>query len=263
MNAFQDFLARIGLRVMMFLDFAGFTIILFVKSIYYLKNVFARRTEIIRQMFNAGARTFAVITVVSLFTGMILTLQTGIVLKDYGIEETIGNIVIATLTREMGPFTAAILMIASIGSAMAAEIGTMRVSEEIDALEVMSINPVDFLVMPRVLALTVMMPVATVYVIVLGVVGGAIIAESHLGISYHTFYLHVLESLWFKATYVGLFKSTVFGMIIASISCAHGLRAKDGARGVGHATRNSVVASFLMILIIGYYITDIFFREGL
>jgi phospholipid/cholesterol/gamma-HCH transport system permease protein len=199
-----DIISSVGRGVIHVLDFSGFTILLFFKAVFYLRNAFTRRHEILRQMYNAGARTFGVITVVSLFTGMILTLQTGIALKDYGMEENIGNIVIATLTREMGPFTAAIILIASIGSAMAAELGTMTVSEEIDALQVMSISPADYLVMPRVLALTIMMPVATIYVNTLGVVGGAIIAESHLGIPFGTFYQHVLESLWFKATYVGL-----------------------------------------------------------
>ena len=263
LNEWADILSRIGRSVIYRLNFSGFTIVLFFKSLYFLRNVFMRRGEIARQMYNAGVRTFGVISVVAMFTGMILTLQTGIVLRDYGMEETIGNVVIATLTREMGPFMAAIILIASIGSAMAAELGTMKVSEEIDALQVMSIHPEDFLVMPRVVALTIMMPVATIYIITLGVVGGAIIAESHLGISFATFYRHVLESLWFKATYVGLLKSVIFGMIISSISCAHGLKAENGARGVGRATRNSVVASLLTILIIGYYITDIFFREGL
>ena len=262
LNRWTDILSRIGRGVIDWLNFAGFTILMFLKSMYFVRNVFVRRREIARQMYNAGIRTFGVISIVAMFTGMILTLQTGIVLRDYGMEESIGNVVIATLTREMGPFMAAIILIASIGSAMAAELGTMKVSEEIDALQVMSIHPEDFLVMPRVVALTVMMPVATIYIITLGVVGGAIIAESHLGISFVTFYVHVLESLWFKATYVGLFKSIVFGIIISSISCAQGLKAENGARGVGQATRNSVVASLLTILIVGYYITDIFFREG-
>jgi phospholipid/cholesterol/gamma-HCH transport system permease protein len=262
MDRLKHILSRIGSRVISLLEFSGYTITLFLKSVFYLKNALIRRHEIFRQMFNAGARTFGVITVVAVFTGMILTLQTGLALKEYGMEENIGNVVIATLTREMGPFMAAIILIASIGSAMAAELGTMKVSEEIDALNVMSIHPEDYLVMPRMLALTIMMPVATVYINTLGVIGGAIIAESHLGISYGTFYQHVLESLWFKPTYVGLFKAFIFGIIISSISCAYGLKAENGARGVGRATRNSVVASFLTVLIIGYYITDIFFREG-
>ena len=263
MERITSFISGIGRRVFSILDFAGFTILLFFRAMFYLKNIVRRRREIARQMFNAGVRTFAVVSVVALFTGMILTLQTGLALQEYRMEESIGNVVIATLTREMGPFTAAIILIASIGSAMAAELGTMKVSEEIDALEVMSVRPEDYLVMPRIVALTVMLPVATIYVNTLGVIGGALIADTHLGVSYGTFYQHVLESLWFKPTYVGLFKSFIFGIIIASISCAHGLRARDGARGVGRATRNSVVAAFLMILIVGYYITDIFFRGGL
>lgn len=256
-------LSRVGRYLFHFMEFSGFTIMLFFTSARYCTKAFARRREIARQMYNAGVRTFAVITVVALFTGMILTLQTGIALRDYNMEENIGNVVIATLTREMGPFTAAIILIAAVGSAMAAELGTMKVSEEIDALQVMSISPEDYLVMPRLVALTVMLPVATIYVNTLGVIGGAVIAKSHLGISFGTFYLHVLESLWFKAVYVGLFKAFVFGIVISVISCAHGLRATDGARGVGRATRNSVVASFLLVLVVGYYITDIFFREGL
>ncbi len=163
----------------------------------------------------------------------------------------------------MGPFTAAIVLIASVGSAMAAEIGTMKVSEEIDALEIMSISPVKYLVMPRIAAFALMMPIATVYVIVLGVIGGAIIAKSHLLLSFHSYYFRILESLHFKAVYVGLLKSFIHGLLISSISCAHGLRTTNGAMGVGKATRDSVVASFIFVLVSGYYITELFFRKGL
>lgn len=256
-------IGAIGGRVVDILEFSGFTIMLFFKSLFYLKDVVRRRHEIMRQMFNAGVRTFSVISVVAVFTGMILTLQTGLALRDWNMEEMIGNVLIATLTREMGPFSAAIILIAAVGSAMAAEIGTMKVSEEVDALEIMSVSPVYYLVMPRIVALTIMLPVATIYVNVLGVVGGAIVADSHLGVGYQVFYRHVIESLWFKPTYVGLFKALVFGAIISSVSCANGLRARDGAMGVGRATRDSVVASFLLILIVGYFITDLFFRESL
>ncbi len=256
-------LLSVGERLIGIVTFAGFCILLFLKSVYYMKNILRRRNEVFRQLYFAGVKTFTVVSIVAMFTGMILTLQTGLALRDFGLEETIGNVLIATLTREMGPFSAAIILIASVGSAMAAEIGTMKVSEEIDALEVMSISPVYYLVMPRIVALTVMLPVATIYVNVLGVIGGAIIANSHLKITFDSFYFHVLESLQFKAVYVGLFKATVFGMIIATISCAQGLQARDGAMGVGKATRNSVVASFLMVLIVGFYITEIFFGNKL
>ncbi|MBN1533564.1 MAG: ABC transporter permease [Spirochaetes bacterium] len=260
---FGTALTAIGERLIDVAVFSGFTIVLLMKSTYYLKNIVRRRREVFRQMYYAGVKTLMVVSIVAMFTGMILTLQTGLALKDFNLEETIGNVLIATLTREMGPFSAAIILIASVGSAMAAEIGTMKVSEEIDALVVMSISPVYYLVMPRIVALTIMLPVATIYVDVLGVIGGAIIARSHLGIPFDNFYAHVMESLHFKPVYVGLFKATIFGMLISSISCAQGLRAKNGALGVGRATRNAVVASFLMVLIVGYYITEMFFGKGL
>ena len=218
---------------------------------------------IFSQMYNAGVRTFLVVSIVALFTGMILALQSGIELMEFGLEDQVGNLVIATLSREMAPFTASIILIAAVGSAMAAEIGTMKVSEEIDALEIMSINPIRFLVMPRVVALAIMLPVATIYSNILGVIGGALVAESHLNVSFATFYLHVLQSLHFKAVYVGLLKSFVFGIAIASVSCAKGLKTENGAMGVGKATRDSVVASFLIVLIVGYFITELFYREGL
>ena len=253
----------IGTRIFKVLDFAGFTFILFFKSVYYTKNIFSKFGEILKQMYFSVVKTFPVISIVGMFTGMILTLQTGIELQEYHMEHKIGNVLIATLTREMGPFTAAIILIAAVGSAMAAEVGTMKVSEEIDALDIMSISPVKFLVMPRVVALSLMLPIATIYVNILGCIGGSIIAKTHLGMSFETIYLHILESLHFKAVYVGLLKSFVFGILISCISCGQGLRASGGALGVGKATRDSVVISFIMVLIVGYFITEIFFREGL
>jgi phospholipid/cholesterol/gamma-HCH transport system permease protein len=248
-------LSVVGQRIIDIVEFSGFTFVVMFTTLYHLKGFLRRRSEVFRQMYYAGVKTFGVVSVVAMFTGMILTLQSGIVLQDYNLEENIGNLIIATMTMEMGPFSAAIILM----SAMAAEIGTMKVSEEIDALEVMSISPIYYLVMPRVVALTVMLPVATIYVNVLGVVGGAIIAKSHLGISFQIYYAHVLESLYFKDVYVGLLKASVFGLLISSISCAQGLRATNGAIGVGRATRDSVVASFLMVLIVGYFITAFFY----
>ena len=256
-------LDRAGSVLVRNMEFAGFTILLLLKSLYYFKNIFGKRHEIIKQLYYAGVKTFPVISIVALFTGMVLGLQMGIEMKAYHQEIHIGGVVIATLTREMAPFTAAIILIASVGSAMAAELGTMKVSEEIDALEIMSISVEKYLVMPRIAALAVMMPVATVYVNVMGSIGGAVVAKSHLNISYGLYYHVLLEHLHFKAVYVGLLKAFVFGLGISSISCAQGLRAENGALGVGRATRDAVVASFIMVLIIGYYITEFFFRFGL
>ena len=263
MNMIKKIIVELGAHIINVIRFSGFAILIFLETLLYLKNAIKRRQDIFKQLYNASVNTLPVVSIVALFTGMILTLQTGIGLKQYNIEEMIGNIVIATLTREMAPFTAAIILIAAVGSTMAAEVGTMKVSEEIDALEVMSISPVDFLVMPRIVALSLAMPVAAIYICVLGVIGGSVVAQSHLNISFDTFYVHILQSLLFKPVYVGIFKAFMFGIIASTISCANGLRARNGAIGVGKATRDSVVASFLMVLIVGYYITEVFFGGDL
>jgi phospholipid/cholesterol/gamma-HCH transport system permease protein len=149
-----------------------------------------------------------------------------------------------------------------VGSGIAAEIATMKVSEEIDALEMMSISPSKFLVMPRLVALLLMFPVISVYFTVLGTLGGGVVAFFQLEVNWDIYYRHVLESLHFKATYVGLLKSCIFGIMVAGICCGKGLLAVDGAMGVGKATRSSVIGSLLMVLIIGYYVTAMFYGGG-
>jgi len=257
----RDLFSFVGNRVIMLLHDAGFTIILLIETVFYTKNIFTKGGEIIKQMYIAGVKSLLVCSLVALFTGMILSLQAGIEFAVYQQEAMVGNLVIASMTREMGPLMTAIVLTASVGSAMAAEIGTMKVSEEIDALEMMAISPVKFLVMPRVVALSIMLPVMTIYTNTLGTFGGGIVANYQLGVPYDVYYAHVLESLQFKATYVGLLKAYVFGVIISGVSCAQGLRAKNGAIGVGHATRSSVIISFLMVIIIGYFITSIFYGK--
>ena len=241
------------------METSGYTILLLLECLYYLKNLFSKGREIMKHMYVAGVKSLLVCSIVALFTGMILALQAGIEFAVYGQQAMVGNLVIASMTREMGPFTTAIILTASVGSSMAAEIGTMKVSEEIDALEMMSISPVKFLVMPRVVALSIMLPVVSVYTTALGTLGGGIVANYQLNVTWDVYYAHVLESLKFKDTYVGLFKAFVNGVVISGVSCSEGLRASNGAMGVGKATRSSVVTSFLMVLILGYYITSIFY----
>ncbi len=256
-----NFVYDIGANTLNIIEMMGYSMLLFLEVLYHSKAAFQKRSEIVKQMYYAGVKTFIVVSIVGLFTGMILALQTGLELKPYQQQALVGNIIIATLTREMAPFVTAIILIAAVGSTMAAEIGTMTVSEEIDALEMMAISPVKFLVMPRVIALAIMLPVATIYTNLLGSIGGGIVAYFQLDVSFDVYYTHVLDSLHFKATYVGLLKALVFGMMVSTISCANGLRATNGALGVGKATRNSVVSSFVMVLITGYYITALFYGK--
>ncbi|MFH2002685.1 MAG: ABC transporter permease [Planctomycetota bacterium] len=247
---------------------AGYTLVLLGQSILYTKDVPKRSRYIIEQGFITGIKPLPVILVTGVFTGMILALQIGVELDNYGQKEGIAYIIGSALCREMGPFMTALVLTASVGSGMAAEIGTMKVSEEIDALEVMSINPVNLLVMPRIVALSIMCPVLTLICNVVGTLGGYIVGQTQFDIAFHVYFAKVFESLspgegWLglpKDLYTGLIKAWVFGILIAAVGCSCGLRASGGALGVGQATRTAVITAFLLIIIIGYYMTWIFYR---
>ncbi len=217
------------------------------------------RRETANQLFVTGIKSLGVITVVAFFTGMILALQTGLELRRFGQEVNIGTAVTIVMIREMGPFMTGLIIAASVGSAIAAQLGTMAVSEEIAALEVMSINPNRYLVMPRLLALAIMMPVLTVYTNILGILGGGIVGFTQLGVAFQAYLDNATRYAEVKDLYVGLFKAVVFGIIIATVACYQGLGTHEGAVGVGRATRQTVIISFLMILIVGYMITRLFY----
>lgn len=217
------------------------------------------RRELAMQLYTTGIKSLGVITVVAFFTGMILALQTGLELRRFGQEVNIGTAVTVVMIREMGPFMTGLIIAASVGSAIAAQIGTMSVSEEIAALEVMSIDPNRFLVMPRVVALAAMMPILTVYTNIVGILGGGLVGATQLGVAFPAYLDNAIRFAENKDLYVGLFKAIVFGLIIATISCHQGLSTRNGAVGVGYATRRTVILSFLLILILGYMITRLFY----
>jgi phospholipid/cholesterol/gamma-HCH transport system permease protein len=219
------------------------------------------------QMYDHGVKAIPVVTLVAVFMGMIVSLQAGVEIKAFGQESLIGRIVAASMFREMGPFITAIVLTATAGSACAAEIGTMKVSEEVDALEMMGIDPVRYLVVPRIVALAIMCVLLTVLTDCFGTLGGAVVARSQLGVSYGTYFdgaektLSNEHVLWFlsKPVYTGLFKSFVFGVLIGVVGCAQGLRTSGGALGVGRAVRRAVVSSVVLILVLGYYLTWMFY----
>jgi len=248
----------------------GFTLSYLARSLALLpRSLFTARgfASIVSQMYYCGVKALGVTGVVALFMGMIVALQVGIELKRYGQAETVGFLVAVSMTREMGPMITAIIVTAMLGSTIAAEIGTMKVSEEIDALEVMSIDPIRVLVMPRVVAMTLMTFALTILVDFVGVLGGALVAMARLGVSaerYFEWATRVFENDDFLGflpmdVYTGLTKSLVFGMLISSVACSQGLRARGGALGVGRAVRKTVVASIMLTLILGYLMTAFFY----
>jgi len=241
---------------------AGYTLGLLFHTLTQLGALFRKHylDSVLRQMFICGIQTIPVTLVVSVFTGAILALNGGITLEQIGQETLIGRIVTVSMTREMGPFMTALILAASVGSGMAAEIGTMKVSEETDALEVMVVDPARFLVLPRLLAMIIVTPMVTVYTSLVGIIGGAVVSYYQYGVSLTRFRVDAVDYLTMKDIYTGLLKAAIFGGVIACVGCSQGLRATGGAIGVGQATRRAVVVSYLLIIILGYYITFIFFR---
>lgn len=243
---------------------AGEALILLFRTVLALPQLWFKRDETLRQMYVSGVKSLFVVSVVAAFSGMILSLQVGLALRDFGQQDFIGQGIVITLTREFSPFMTALIVAAAVGSAMAAEIGTMSVSEEIDALEVMSIDPVRYLILPRVVGLTMMVPVLSAYSTLVGVLGGGLIAYTQLQVEWKTYIDSVLEVLrtknGLKDIWVGELKAFLFGITVSTISCHQGLAAHGGAIGVGIAVRKSVVQSFLFVLVLGYFVTTLFYR---
>lgn len=246
---------------------AGYTCELLVRALGTTHRAFRRMRAIIDQLYVCGVKPIPVVTIVAVFTGILLAYQTGLELDRFGQREKIADIIGIVLCREMGPFITALILTASVGAAMAAELGTMTVSEEIDAIECMSIDPVDFLVMPRLIALAVMCPMLTFVTDIVGIIGGGFICESQLQIPWHLYLRAVQESLTRpfdtvpipKELFVGLAKAFVYGITIAIVGCSYGLRTSNGALGVGRQTRGAVVTCFMLVIIFGYFMTWAFY----
>jgi phospholipid/cholesterol/gamma-HCH transport system permease protein len=238
-----------------------------IRRIFKPKHAGREIRAVVRQMYDHGVKAVPVVILVAIFTGMIVCLQSGIEIRNYGQENLVGRIVAASMFREMGPFITAIILAATAGSSCAAEIGTMRVSEEIDALEMMAIDPGRFLVAPRGVALGLMCFALTILTDAMGTLGGAFVAQAQLGVSWRTYFDGARGALggeWVlgflsKDVYTGLVKAFVFGIVIGLVGCAQGLRATGGALGVGTAVRRAVVASIVLVLVLGYYMTWFFY----
>jgi phospholipid/cholesterol/gamma-HCH transport system permease protein len=218
-----------------------------------------KRRELARQMYMMGIKSLPVISVVGLFTGMVLGLQVGLELRRFNQEIFIGSGVMLAMLREMGPFMTGLIMAACVGSSMAAQLGTMTVNDEIAALEIMSIDPLRFLMTPRLAAMILMMPVLSFYACILGVVGGGLVGLTQLNVPWDQYMNMAMHFAGNRDLYVGLLKALLFGIIITGVSCYEGFTTRQGAVGVGRATRRSVITSFLLILILGYIVTRMFY----
>ena len=213
----------------------------------------------IRQMEQIGVRSLGVAGITTIFTGMVLALQTALSLPTLGIKYYIGSVVSKSLVRELGPVLTALIVGGRIGAGMTAEIGTMKVTEQIDALRSMAADPVKKLVAPKLVATLVMLPALTVIGDALGILGGLIVATGTLNLTAGLYLNDVWDSLKLGDVFTGVAKSFFFAYFIAIIGCYNGLHTTGGADGVGRATTNTVVLASILVLVSDFFLTKLFF----
>ncbi|MGA3174836.1 MAG: ABC transporter permease [Syntrophorhabdales bacterium] len=214
---------------------------------------------IFKQMEFIGVRSLWVVIVTGAFTGMVLALQTYYGFRRFSSEALVGTTVALSMTRELGPVLTGLMVTGRAGSAIAAELGTMRVTEQIDALTVMALNPVKYLVVPRVIASLLMLPILTVIADFTGIAGGYFVGVKLLGINEGIFISRIIKYVDLEDIYNGLAKSACFGIILAIVCCYKGFYTKGGAEGVGRATTEAVVASSITILVADFILTSLMF----
>jgi phospholipid/cholesterol/gamma-HCH transport system permease protein len=212
--------------------------------------------ELLRQLEAIGARSTTIVLLTSLFTGMVMALQTGIALARFGAKPYVGSVVGLSLARELGPVLTALMVGGRVGAGITAEIGSMQVTEQVDAIRSMGADPVQKLVLPRVLAATLALPLLTMLANVLGVAGGMLLAWAQFGID-PSFYLQTITNTVQMDDFVsGIFKTFFFGALIAWVGCFAGLRTQGGTVGVGRATTRAVVAASIGVLITDFFLTQ-------
>jgi len=249
-RVFLNFLASIGRIV----NFTGLAIIYSLRPPYYPRLI-------VRQMIDIGYYSLPVVGLTAIFTGMVLALQSYTGFARFSAEGAVATVVVLSMTRELGPVLAALMVAGRMGASMAAEIGTMRVTEQIDALTTLSTNPFKYLVMPRLLAGLLMLPCLVVVADIIGVFGGFLIGVNKLGFNPAGYLKQTFTYLEAKDVISGLTKAAVFGFLISLMGCYHGYHSKGGAQGVGAATTNAVVSASALILIFNYLITEVFFSR--
>jgi len=257
----MDFLAATGRTFLVFLEATGQLAMFTGRAVSHCLRPPLYLRQILRQMIDIGYYSLPVVGLTALFTGMVLALQSYTGFARFQAEGAIATVVVLSVTRELGPVLAGLMVAGRIGAAMAAEIGTMRVTEQIDALSTLSTNPMKYLVAPRLIAGTTMLPILVLVADVIGVFGGFLVSVYRLDFNPSSYLARTWEFLEPLDVVSGLVKAAVFGFVIALMGCYFGYKSRGGAQGVGQATTNAVVAASILILVFNYLITGIFFSS--
>ncbi len=251
----MKFINRLGTSVIDFLNEVGAMGQLFFSAFIYIFRPPYRFRNLFKQMESIGVGSIPVVLITATFTGMVLALQGYHGFKRFNAEGLVATVVALSMTRELGPVLTGLIVAGRAGAAMAAELGTMKVTEQVDALASLAVNPVQYLVTPRFIAGVVMLPLLTLFSDFIGIVGGYAVSVNLLGANAGVYMRRTTEYLEMEDILGGLLKAAVFGGIIAIVSCYKGFQADGGAEGVGRATTGAVVVSEMLILISNYYVT--------
>jgi phospholipid/cholesterol/gamma-HCH transport system permease protein len=263
----EEFLATAGGGLFEFVAAARYFVTLGLEFLYWVviapfRGVKLRLGKVVTELNRVGVEAIPIVGLIAALMGVILALNSAGQLRNYGAEKFTANLVGIALTRELAPIITAILVAGRSGSAIAAEIATMQVSDEIDALRVMGVNPRAFLLVPKLLALTLGMPVLVILSSLIGIAGGFMVAVFGLHLPFDVYWEQTLKALHVRDLLLGAMKALVFGALIGLTGCTLGMRVKGGATGVGRVTTTAVVTSYVLVIVANTFFTVLFFLAG-
>lgn len=257
----DSFVRRMGKTGVTFIQRLGELFIFIIQSVYHCFTPPFYLKLVGRQFVDIGFYSLPVVGLTTIFAGMVIALQTYTGFSRFGAESAVASVVLISVTRELAPVLSGLMVAGRIGAAMAAEIGTMRVTEQIDALTTLSTNPFKYLVAPRIIAGVLMLPILVFIGDIIGIFGGYVIGVYKLGFNPANYINATINEFTSLDLTTGMVKAAVFGFIISLMGCYNGYKSRGGAQGVGEATTNAVVSSSILILIFNYIITEMFFSK--
>jgi len=249
---------QLGLFLIHLYRYAGFvgtTFRAFFQRPFYFK-------EMLEQLYQIGYRSISIVTLTGIFTGMVMAFQTGMEMSRFGAKAYIGSVVALSLVRELGPVLTALVVAGRVGAGITAELGSMQVTDQIDAMRAMATDPYKKLVVTRIASLLIMLPILVAVADIVGLFGGMLIATTNLNVGYELYKTTVLNSLYIEDLISGITKPIVFAMLIGTIGCYLGMNTSGGTKGVGSATTMSVVISSIFIFVLDFVMTKLFFLVG-
>jgi phospholipid/cholesterol/gamma-HCH transport system permease protein len=254
-----EFLASVGRVFLGFLVATGRFALFLLGAISHCVRPPIYVRLILRQIVDIGYYSLPVVGLTAIFTGMVLALQTNTGFARFAAQGAVATVVLLSMTRELGPVIAALMVAGRIGAAIAAEVGTMRVTDQIDALETLSTNPFKYLVVPRIVAGVTTLPMLVLVADVVGVFGGFLVSTYKLGFNAGGYLGQTADNLRADDVYSGLIKAAVFGFIVTAMGCYFGYNSRGGAQGVGAATTYAVVSASILVLLVDYLLTSVLF----